>query len=114
MNTTSIGREAESAVADYLSSQGYKLVEQNWRTRWCEIDLVMTKKDVVYFIEVKYRHSDNQGSPFEYITPKKFRQMEFAANYWLGIKNWPGESTLLAASLTDGQKTPEIIDLYND
>ena len=114
MDTTSIGREAESSVAKYMECRGYKLVEQNWRTRWCEIDLVMTKKDVVYFIEVKYRKSTYYGDPFEYITPKKLRQMKFAAEYWLGINTWKGESTILAASLTEGQITPVIIDLYND
>jgi uncharacterized protein (TIGR00252 family) len=112
MDTTSLGRSAETLVAEYMQGDGYKLVAQNWRTRWCEIDLVMTKKDTVYFVEVKYRKSANYGDPFEYITPKKLRQMEFAAKYWLGTNAWKGESTILAASLTGAEISPLIVDVY--
>jgi uncharacterized protein (TIGR00252 family) len=112
MSTTSTGRDAESLVAEYLQAQGYEVRAQNWRTRWCEIDIVATKKDTVYFVEVKYRKSANYGDPFEYINAKKLRQMEFAAKYWLGTNGWKGESTMLAASLTADETIPEIVDIY--
>ena len=59
----------------------------------------MTKKDVVYFIEVKYRKNDAFGSGIEYVTPKKLKQMKFAAEMWLSSNNWTGESTLAAAEV---------------
>ena len=82
MNTTAIGRAAEEAAANYLIERGYKLIAKNWRTRWCEIDLIMQKGDTVYFVEVKYRSSDKWGSGIDYITPKKLQQMHFAADFW--------------------------------
>lgn len=99
MSTTSIGREAESSVAEQLKKQGYKLVDQNWRTKYCEIDLIMSKDNVMYFIEVKYRKNDIFGSGLEYITPKKLKQMKFAAEMWLSSNDWAGESTLVAAEV---------------
>jgi uncharacterized protein (TIGR00252 family) len=99
MSTTSAGREAESLVAKYLEKQGYKLLSQNWRTRFCEIDLVMKKSDTVYFIEVKYRSSSVYGDGLEYITPKKLNQMEFAVEVWCAHHNWSGNMTMLAASV---------------
>ncbi len=83
MNTTAIGRAAEEAAAKYLEGLGYTVAERNWRTRWCEIDLIMQKASVVYFVEVKYRSSDKWGSGIEYITPRKLQQMRFAAEFWI-------------------------------
>lgn len=100
MSTTERGRQAENAVAEYLKSQGYKVLEHNWRTRWCEIDVVAQKQKVVYFVEVKYRETTNQGDGLEYITPKKLNQMKFAAELWVTNHNWPGEYCLAAAAVS--------------
>lgn len=100
MSTTDRGRTAEQAVAHYLQTSGYKIIEQNWRTRWCEIDVVAQKGDTVYFVEVKYRESARQGDGLEYITPKKLDQMGFAAELWVSNHNWHGEYCLAAASVS--------------
>jgi uncharacterized protein (TIGR00252 family) len=110
MNTTSIGREAEGIVAEYLKKQGYKLLDQNWRTRFCEIDLVMTKNKTVYFIEVKYRSNNQYGSGLEYITSKKLQQMKFAAEMWLSNEAWKGWASLVVASV-DHHMTVEVVEL---
>jgi Holliday junction resolvase-like predicted endonuclease len=47
MKTTLIGNEAEEQVAETLSSDGYKILAQNWRTRVCEIDIVASKDKIV-------------------------------------------------------------------
>ncbi|MGH7241348.1 MAG: YraN family protein [Candidatus Saccharimonadales bacterium] len=83
MTTFAIGRQAEAAAAKYLNSDGFKTIEQNYRTRWCEIDIVAEKDKVIYFVEVKYRQSNDYGSGLEYITPRKLQQMAFAAEFWL-------------------------------
>lgn len=83
MTTFSTGRQAEETAARYLETQGFTVLEQNYRTRWCEIDIVAEKAGVHYFVEVKYRRSSAQGGGMEYITSKKLRQMSFAASFWL-------------------------------
>jgi uncharacterized protein (TIGR00252 family) len=80
--STATGRRAEAAAADYLRRHGFCVLECNWRTRWCEIDIVASKGDVVYFVEVKYRRRDDWGSGLEYVTHRKLRQMYFAAHFW--------------------------------
>lgn len=102
MSTTSEGREAETFVAGYLEKRGYKLLDKNWRTRFCEIDLVMKKRDTVYFVEVKYRRTSMYGDGLEYITPKKLKQMEFAVELWCAHHNWSGNMAMLAVSV-DGK-----------
>ena len=110
MSTTSRGKHAEELVAKHLQSDGHTVVEVNWRTRWCEIDIVSTKDGVVYFTEVKYRGSSSWGDGLEYITKKKLRQMRFAAEFWLHNHKWKGESQLLAASV-DSMDDIEIVEV---
>ena len=99
MSTTTTGRNAEELVAEHLALGGHSIVAMNWRTRWCEIDIVSTKKKVVYFTEVKFRGSDDWGSGLEYITAKKQHQMEFAAEFWMADNKWSGEAQLLGAEV---------------
>lgn len=100
--TTSTGQLAEVAVADYLLAHDYTIVARNWRTRWCEIDIIARKAGTVYFFEVKYRATDKQGDGLDYITPKKQRQMAFAAELWLASQKLVPESYELVAVAVSG------------
>ena len=91
MSTTSVGQAAEAVAAAYLQSKGYKLKDRNWRTRWCEIDLIAAKAGRLYFIEVKYRRRPDHGHGLAYITPAKLRRMTFAAELWLSHYGYEGE-----------------------
>lgn len=81
--TKQIGDEAETLVAEYLEAQGHAVLARNWRTKFCEIDIVSQKNGTVYFTEVKHRHSDKQGGGMAAITGKKQRQMTFAAELFI-------------------------------
>lgn len=110
MNSTNAGRGAEKLVADLLVRHGHKVVAMNWRTRWCEIDIVTKNKTCVYFTEVKYRSSDSWGSGFDYITKQKLKQMKFAAEMWISDNKWEKEAMLQAASV-DSLDNIEIIEI---
>lgn len=99
MNTTEAGRKAESVVSNYLKSLGHTIKDQNWRTRWCEIDIVSIKKKCVYFTEVKYRSQSSWGSGLDYITEKKLKQMKFAAEFWIAEHDWRDAAMLQAAEV---------------
>jgi ribonuclease HII len=96
------GAIAEEAAASYLSKLGMKILERNWKTKWCEVDVVAQKDKVLYFVEVKYRRRDEQGDGLAAITPKKLRQMRYAADFWLHAH--PGtdyqQATLAAMALS--------------
>lgn len=113
MKTTAVGRSAEAAVADYLKQNDFKILEQNWRTRWCEIDIIAQKDKVVYFIEVKYRASDSQGSGFEYIMPRKLRQIEFAAHFWVAQNRWNGDYRIIGADVSGpNYENIDLVEIY--
>lgn len=103
MTTYVSGRQAEAVAAQYLKDQGFKVLGQNWRTRWCEIDIVAQKAKTIYFVEVKYRKSDAFGGGLDYITPKKLKQMEFAAEMWVSQNRWTGDYQMLAIAIDGNQ-----------
>ena len=86
MTTRQIGDKGEQAAADWLTARGHEIVARNWRTRYCEIDIVSVKGEVLYFTEVKYRKNDDFGDGLAAITAKKQRQMRFAAELFLADK----------------------------
>jgi len=100
MSNFAAGRRAEAASAAFLEVHGYQIVAQNWRTRWCEIDIVAKRRRTLYFCEVKYRRGAWQGSGLDYITPKKLQQMRFAAESWVHMHAWRGDYQLLAIELS--------------
>lgn len=102
MTTRQIGDKGEQAAADWLTARGHEIVARNWRTRYCEIDIVSVKGEVLYFTEVKYRKNDDFGDGLAAITAKKQRQMRFAAELFLaGKPKYSGMAAkLLAASVS--------------
>ncbi len=102
MTTRQIGDKGEQAAADWLTADGHEIVARNWRTRYCEIDIVSVKGEMLYFTEVKYRKNDDFGDGLAAITAKKQRQMRFAAELFLaGKPEYSGMAAkLLAASVS--------------
>ena len=109
MTNYAAGHAAEKRAAEHLQSLGYKIREINWKTKWCEIDIVAEKDGAVYFVEVKYRRNTNQGHGLDYITPKKLRQMAFAAESWVHMNKWGGDYQLAALGIDN--KHFELVEL---
>ena len=94
------GAKAEAAAAEFLEREGYEILERNWKTRWCEIDIIARKGQVVRFVEVKYRRGNRQGVGLDYITPSKQKQMRFAAELWLARMRQFDSCTLAALQVS--------------
>jgi Holliday junction resolvase-like predicted endonuclease len=110
MTNYSAGHDAEKQAAAYLKDLGYKVKELNWKTRYCEIDIVAQKDEVVWFVEVKSRKNSSQGYGYEYIMPKKLQQMRFAAEMWVQNNKWSGDYNLAVISI-DGDEITLIGEL---
>lgn len=100
MVKTTSGQAAEDAVSEYLKTQGFKILNRNWKTKICELDIVARKKDVIYFIEVKYRQSDDQGGGLDHITLQKLNQLKFAARIWNQDHNFEGDYRIIGAEVS--------------
>lgn len=101
MSSASTGKQAEEAAAAFLRNQGFSIVDRNWRTRWCEIDIVAKRDNCMHFVEVKYRSSSKWGSALTYITPTKLKQMKFASKMWVHRYRWAGMYRLAALAIDD-------------
>jgi Holliday junction resolvase-like predicted endonuclease len=104
------GHDAEKQAADYLKQQKFRIRELNWKTKYCEIDIVAERDKAIWFVEVKSRRNNSQGFGYEYITPKKLQQMHFAAEMWVQNYNWTGDYRLAVISI-DGDKVTLIDEI---
>lgn len=107
--STQLGNDAETAAADFLKKQGFKILDRNWRTRVCEIDIIASKNKIMYFVEVKYRSKSSQGGGLDYVTPKKLEQMRFAADCWVQESKYKGDYELSAVELSGDFKVTDFI-----
>ena len=105
--TKQIGDQAETEAANYLVRLGHEIIDRNWRTKYCEIDIVSRHEGTVYFNEVKYRKSSNQGGGLAAITAKKQNQMAFAAKYY-ALKNQINDSDLRLAAIDVTGQPPQV------
>lgn len=104
--TRDIGNAGEQAVADQLVADGHEIIVRNWRTRYCEIDIISMKDDVLYFTEVKYRKNDDFGDGLAAITAKKQRQMRFAAELFIAKHpQYEGRDMQILAIAVDGEQS---------
>lgn len=83
MSTFETGRKAEELAAAWLENKGFRVLDRNWRNRWCEIDIVAKKGRIIHIVEVKYRRTATSGDGFEAITPNKANRLMRAALMWL-------------------------------
>ena len=79
----SLGKQGETAAAQYLEAKGYDILTRNYRTRSGEIDLIAKQSTTIVFIEVKTRTSTEYGYPAEFVTYRKQQKLLKAALFYL-------------------------------
>lgn len=108
--TKQVGDAGETAAEGYLKKHGHAILERNWKTKFCEIDIISRHNDTVYFTEVKYRKRTDQGGGLAAITPSKLRQMKFAAEYFVTVKKLTDADLRLSVIAVTGQ--PPKVETY--
>ncbi len=73
------GKKGEAIASDFLKSQGFKILETNWRFRRLEVDLIAMDGEVLVFVEVKTRSNAFFGQPEEFVDKKKEEHLVRAA-----------------------------------
>lgn len=91
-NKRRLGAVHEKRVAEYFRQQGYRILEQNFRCHFGEIDLIAQKDGYIVFVEVKYRSSDSFGTPMAAVDRKKQRRISNTASYYLYSRHWPTDT----------------------
>jgi len=90
MNTSKAGKFYEMAVCEYLTSNGVKIIKQNFSCKMGEIDIIGIQEEVLIFFEVKYRKSDFYGNALEAVNVQKQKRIINSANFFLLNYKWDG------------------------
>ena len=77
------GKCGEDCAAQYLKKQGYKILEQNYKNKIGEIDIIAKHNKTLVFIEVKTRKNSEFGTPAEAVTYYKKQKIVNTARYYL-------------------------------
>ncbi|MDR3328429.1 MAG: YraN family protein [Prevotellaceae bacterium] len=78
-----LGKQGEEYAGQYLISNGYRIIETNWRVGKLEIDIIAQKYDFLSFVEVKTRSTNHFGYPEEAITRAKMINLLKAAEKYI-------------------------------
>lgn len=110
-----LGQEGEERAARFLTEQGYRILERNYRTKSGEIDLIALHKDEVVFVEVKTRTSDAFGAPELAVDARKQRSMVKAALGYIKYKKLhqvPCRFDVVTVSASAGRKVELIRNAF--
>lgn len=77
------GAYYETQARLQLEKAGYKILEQNYRFRKGEIDLIARDGEYLCFIEVKFRQGGQMGKPEEAVDKRKQKRISKTALYYL-------------------------------
>ncbi|MGD0977266.1 MAG: YraN family protein [Minisyncoccia bacterium] len=98
--TKELGNLAENLAGRYLESQGYEIIERNYRKPWGEIDIIVFKDDVCVFVEVKANSREFAGNfnPELRVDEKKLAKIIKTAELYMASEavrtshDWPPHS----------------------
>ena len=78
-----MGAWGEALAAAYLQKKKYKLEAAGFRCRFGEIDLIVSDKKYLVFVEVKLRKSSKFAEAKEFVDIRKQNRIRITASYYL-------------------------------
>jgi len=91
MKRKTTGILGEKLAAEYLTRQGYEIIETNFRCKEGEVDIIAKEGEFLVFVEVRAKHNRNYGTPEESVTARKKQHLRnVAARYLETHDNLPG------------------------
>ena len=78
-----LGKLGEELAENYLTKNGYTILETNWTFQKAEIDIIAQKANILAIVEVKTRSSIDFGLPQDFVKPKKIQLLVKAVNEYV-------------------------------
>jgi putative endonuclease len=109
------GQIGEQTALEYLIKKGYKLLEQNYRSRRAEVDIIVQQGQTLVFVEVKTRTAEGFGYPEEAVNRKKELMLLAAADQYIEDNNWELEVRfdIIAVTLSKPVSIHHIEDAFH-
>lgn len=83
LSTSEKGKKGEERAVRYLVEKNYEILEQNWRTRKGEIDIIAKQDECVIFVEVKTIPKGNIDTLSRLLDKRKQEKILKTAKYYL-------------------------------
>lgn len=74
-STKALGEFGENEVVKYLKHNGCQILNQNYYSRYGEIDIIAKENNILAFVEVKTRGSNPIAAPREAVTKTKQKKI---------------------------------------
>ena len=78
-----LGSWGEALAAEYLRKKRYEVVAAGYRSRFGEIDLIVSDRKYLVFVEVKLRKSSQFAKALEYVDRRKQDRIRTTAQMYL-------------------------------
>ncbi len=78
-----MGRAGETRAVNFLKKKGFLILERNYKTPLGEIDIIAKDNEIIVFVEVKTRSSEEYGLPCEAVNRKKQEKYYRTATQYL-------------------------------
>ena len=78
-----VGAWGETVAADFLRKKKFKLLATNYRCRYGEIDLIVTNRSYIVFVEVKLRKGAHFAQALEHVDLRKQNKIRTTAELFL-------------------------------
>ena len=92
MLTKEKGNFAEEIATQFFKKQGYKILDRNWKLKNLgEIDIILKKKNLINFVEVKALSNSKNFKPEDHFTRRKYQKVFKLANFYANknkLENW--------------------------
>lgn len=112
------GALGEELAAQYLSRQGWEILERNFESKYGEIDIIAQQQleagqgALVAFVEVKSRRSTAQNPPELSVTAQKRRTIVRVARFYADRNIRPRTGYRFDVIAVDFSKEPPNIDHF--
>ena len=110
-----IGYRGEAVAKRYLQNKGYRIIEQNYKNKYAEIDLIVRDKKVLVFIEVRTKIGEKFGTPEDSLNRNKIKKLIRNATAYTAQKGYAKDYRIdaICIVLDEGKKVKRIDHYQN-
>ena len=110
----SLGRSGEDATLALYTSRGFRTVARNWRCSLGEIDLILERRGLLVFCEVKARSGSRFGGGHDAVTWTKQRKLRQLAEAFMGTARVPHTSVRFDVASVHVGSRGNSVELFED
>ena len=107
-----LGKLGEQLAKKHLLNKDFKFIQQNFHSKFGEIDLIFLDNEILVFVEVKTRVGNKYGPPEDAITPSKIRHLVKAVAYFqLKNPNLPESCRIDIVAVQFDEETHKLLSI---